>query len=214
MESAAQRLVIGVDFDNTIARYDELMYGIALERGLIDAGVARNKKSIRDAIRALPDGELHWRGLQVAAYGPRMHEARVMDGVREFFDGCRSRAVPLYIVSHKTEYANFGKAEVNLRLAALQWLEREGFLDAHASGLREGEVFFEATRAEKIDRIRTLGITHFIDDLEETFCESTFPPGVVKLLLTTDGRPTDLDGVRSFATWAEIHAYLLGGTAS
>lgn len=214
MGSAAQRLVIGVDFDNTIASYDELMYGLALARGLIDAGTAKNKKSIRDTIRALPDGELHWRSLQVAAYGPHMHEARVMDGVREFFDGCRRRGLSLYIVSHKTEYANFGKAEVNLRTAALQWLERQGFLDARGSGLREDEIFFEATRAEKIERIRSLGITHFIDDLEETFRESAFPPDVIKLLLATNGRPAHLDGVVSFTTWSEIHAYLLGGAIS
>jgi len=206
--------MIGVDFDNTIAGYDELMHSIALGRGLIHAGVEKNKKIIRDTIRALPDGELHWRSVQVTAYGPQMHEARVIRGVREFFDGCRSRGVPVYIVSHKTEYANFGTADVNLRTAALQWLERQGFI--HQDDLRPDQprIFFESTRADKINRIRTLGLTHFIDDLEETFCESAFPVEVTKVLLATDGRPTNLPGVISFATWAEIHACLLGSAVS
>jgi hypothetical protein len=167
--------VIGIDFDNTIACYDELMHAIALSRGLIDAAVPVNKKVIRDTIRRLPDGESHWRGVQVTAYGPRMQEARPADGVADFFAECLRRRVPVYIVSHKTEFANFGEPGVNLRVAASAWLDRHGF---------RVPVFFESTRAEKADRIRTLGVTHFVDDLEETFREPGFPKGVRQLLLT------------------------------
>jgi len=212
MNISANSWVIGVDFDNTIASYDELMHTIALERGLITAGVARNKKFIRDAIRALPDGEMHWRSLQVTAYGPRMHEAQLIEGVKEFFVECQRRNIPVYIVSHKTEYANFGEADVNLRVVAMAWLERHGFFAPGELGLNRTNVFFESTRAEKIERIKALRATHFIDDLEETFLESTFPHDVQKILLAAYGRTGDVTGVVPVATWRQIYECLLDST--
>ena len=40
-------LVCGIDFDNTIVTYDELLTTIARERGLIDAAHTQTKRSIR-----------------------------------------------------------------------------------------------------------------------------------------------------------------------
>lgn len=204
--------VIGVDFDNTIACYDDLMHAIALERGLIRPDIAKNKKLIRDTIRGLPDGELHWRSLQVTAYGPQMQEARLIEGVREFFAECRRRGIPIYIVSHKTEYANFGDANVNLREAAMAWLDRHGFFLPDKLGLNRNHVFFESTRAEKIERIKTLRATHFIDDLEETFRESAFPQDVQKMLLTASDEIGDATGDISFSNWEKIYAHLFRNT--
>ncbi|HUE76019.1 MAG TPA: hypothetical protein VMP10_04250 [Chloroflexota bacterium] len=196
--------VIGVDFDNTIADYDDLMYNIGVERGLVQPGFIRSKRLIRDAIRALPDGETHWRGLQVTAYGLRMHEARLIEGVRDFFLQCRRRRIPVYIVSHKTEYANFGDALVNLRDAASAWLDKHGFFDESEIGLRREHVFFETTRLDKIARIRQLGITHFIDDLEETFGEESFPSEVDKILFAPHRQLTRLRDAVSLTTWGQI----------
>ena len=214
MNAPANGWIIGVDFDNTIAGYNDLMHTVALERSLISADVARNKKLIRDAIRALPDGEAHWRDLQVTVYGPRMHEARLIEGVREFFADCRRRRITVYIISHKTEYANFGEANVNLRTVAMTWLEQHGFFHEEALGLSRASVFFESTRAEKIDRIKALRATHFIDDLEETFRESAFPRDVQKILLAAHGQPSDIAGTVSFATWGQIHEHLLGSAVT
>lgn len=213
MNAATSDWVIGVDFDNTIAGYDDLMFAIATERGLVAGGIAKNKRLIRDAIRALPDGESHWRGLQVTAYGPRMHEAQLIEGVREFFAACRLRQIPVRIVSHKTEYANFGEADVNLRAVAMEWLDQQGFFGA-GLGLRHDDVFFEATRAEKIERIKMLGATHFVDDLAETFLEPAFPHDVVKILLTAQPRLGDIGGAAGFSTWGQIHEHLLGSAVA
>ena len=206
--------IIGVDFDNTIAGYDELMHSIALERGLINADVAKNKRLIRDVIRARPEGEAHWRALQVTAYGPRMHEARLVDGAREFFADCRRRCIPVYIVSHKTEYANFGEANVNLRTVAIAWLEKQGFFHEEGLGLGKTGVFFESTRAEKINRIKALRATHYIDDLEETFRENAFPRDVEKVLLADYGEPSKMAGASSFPTWGRIREHLFGNAVT
>jgi len=74
-------LVIGVDFDNTIVSYDDLLFEAALKRGLIRQDVSRSKRAIRDSIRRLPEGESKWQQLQALIYGPRMEEAKLIDGI-------------------------------------------------------------------------------------------------------------------------------------
>jgi len=202
-------VIIGIDFDNTIASYDEPMHRLAVERGLISSGLPKNKKLIRDTIRALEDGESKWRALQVFSYGIGMPDARPMEGVKEFMEACKERGIRVLIVSHKTEYANFGDPAVNLREAALQWLGAQGFMDSARFGVGRDRIFFEGTREEKIARIRTLGVTHFVDDLEETFLEASFPAGVAKILISPQ-----LAGQgcwQAFPTWPDIQQHLLGG---
>ena len=201
-------MIVGVDFDNTIASYDALMHRLATEWGLIAAGLDRNKKRIRDAIRSLPDGEAKWRRLQTHCYGTGIDEAAAMEGVERFFASCKLRGIALWIVSHKTQYTNFGEP-VDLRGAAIGWLERKGLIGSPEFGIGRGHVLFGETREEKIARIRDLGITHFIDDLEETFLEDGFPSGVARLLYAP-GRPRSVcERWHSFPTWSEIERYLL-----
>ena len=130
-------MIIGIDFDNTIASYNEPMHRLAVERGLILSGLPKNKKLIRDTIRALEDGESKWRALQVFSYGIGMPDARPMEGVKEFMGACKKRGIRVLIVSHKTEYANFGDPTVNLREAALRRVESQGglALDVTAAAL-------------------------------------------------------------------------------
>jgi hypothetical protein len=200
---------VGVDFDNTIAGYDELMHALARERGLIGDAVPRNKKAIRDTVRALPDGETHWRGLQATAYGSRMQDATPIPGARAFFRECKRQGVPVYIVSHKTEFSNLTENGVNLREAASAWLEREGFVGDGDGGIDAGAVFFEGTRAEKIARIAALGVSHFVDDLEETFLEPAFPPAVDRLLLCTSAQRAPA-GVTACAGWMAVYGQVFG----
>lgn len=202
---------IGIDFDNTIASYDDLMHRQALERGLIASSVPRNKKLIRDAIRSLGDGESKWRGLQVFCYGPGMPEAQPTPGVKEFLVECKLRDVPVWIVSHKTREANFGPPGVKLRDAAMQWLEAQGFLAAESCAVETGNIFFEDTRQAKIDRIRQLDLTHFVDDLEETFLEDSFPSGVRQLLLAAQPASNGAGKWQWHASWPDIQRELFGG---
>lgn len=201
-------MIIGVDFDNTIAGYDELMYSIALQWGLVDARMDRNKKRIRDAIRIQSNGEALWQRLQIAAYGNRINEAVLIEGVMEFFLICRERSIPIWIISHKVNSPNLGEPGIDLREAAIGWLDKQGFFAKDETGVDRSHVYFEATRADKIARIRNLNVTHFIDDLEETFTDPTFPPQVEKILYSSH-RPVDGRDIKSFTSWNEIQRYLL-----
>jgi hypothetical protein len=53
---ASTGMLIGIDFDNTLVTYDELLREAALARALIDTDFAGTKQEIRDRNRVLPDG--------------------------------------------------------------------------------------------------------------------------------------------------------------
>jgi hypothetical protein len=206
----AQR-IIGIDFDNTIVCYNATFYQVALERQLIrpiDSEPFAGKKRIRDMIRQLPDGENRWQELQSLVYGTRMREAVLIEGIREFVLMGRAQACQLYIISHKTEFANVGNPPPSLHQAAFAWMEHHHFFEETGLGFSRSDVFFGSTRAEKLDHIRRLGCTHFIDDLEEVFLEPGFPAAVQRILYAPQGTEAALPEIKVINTWRKITEYL------
>ena len=203
-------MILGVDFDNTIVCYDRLFHRIAVERGLIPPHVPARKKEVRDFLRSQGQ-EREWTELQGYLYGARMAEAEPFPGVLEFFARAVRAGLPLYIISHKTPIAAAGPA-YDLQQPAREWLAAQGFFDPARVGLSPDHVRFGATRQDKIRFIRETGCTHFIDDLEETFLEATFPPGVVKILFGRRELPPGLPPVKLAENWSQISAYVFNGS--
>jgi len=145
--------------------------------------------------------------LQGYIYGPGMSAARPFPGVIDFFARAVQRRLPLHIISHKTRTAVVGPA-YDLQQTAREWLAAQGFFDAQRVGLPPDRVHFGTTRPEKIRLIRETGCTHFIDDLEETFLEPTFPERVVRILFGRPEAPGSLPGVKAIADWAQISDYV------
>ena len=208
---------IGVDFDNTIAGYDRVFTTLALEAGLLEEAPAGGKRGVRDVLRRRPGGDEAWQKLQAQAYGARMAEAELIPGVAGFFAACRARQVPVHIVSHKTRYARYDMGGVDLRRAALEWMEVKGFFAADGFGLQPGQVFFEPSRGTKLSRIAALGVSHFVDDLEEIFNEGSFPADVEAILYLPEApeAPETKAAPRSsryisFADWGAITEHCLG----
>jgi hypothetical protein len=199
---------VGIDFDNTIVSYDEVMCRAALDRGLIGDGADQTKRALRDRIRQLPDGEVEWQKLQALVYGPRMREARLIEGAEEFIRRCRDAGVAVVIVSHKTEYASYDETCTNLRMAALEWMGMHGFFEANGLDLSRSAVYFESTRKDKIARITSLGCSHFIDDLEEVFLEPSFPPDVQKILYAPDAGPVSTRCATVMPSWRALGDYI------
>lgn len=199
--------IIGIDFDNTIVSYDDLIHRVAVERGLVGSRVKKNKKKIRDAIRQLPGGEIEWQKVQAVVYGPRMAEAFPAQGAVEFLQTCEQRNVQVWIVSHKTEFANYDDSGTSLRAAALSWLQQQRATNGDVAGLSTASVFFESTRREKLHRILKLGCTHFIDDLEETFLEASFPAQVEQILYAPHGAESVGPKVAFAGDWRQIADY-------
>ena len=200
--------MLGVDFDNTIVRYDDVMYREARSRGVIEPCTAPSKRAIRDQIRRLPDGELAWQQLQAIVYGSKIHEASVAPGAEAFFQACREREIRAVIVSHKTHYARVDETRTNLRVAALAWMRQHRVFDRDGFGLSSADVYFASSRQEKLAWISRLGCTAFIDDLEETFAEPDFPSDVEKILYAPHGPVSMLPSVKTVASWQELHDVL------
>ena len=195
-------MIIGLDFDNTLVSYDRLLAGLAQERGLIGPGLFLGKRRIRDAVRARPGGEMDWRRLQAAAYGPLMGRSELTAGAAGFLARCREEKVKVYIISHKSEYAAADETKTSLRQAAWKWMAAQDFFGQ--LGLAEEAVFFEETRAEKISRIASLGLSVFIDDLVETFLEPAWPGEVRRILYSPQGAPAAEAGLTVCSSWEEI----------
>jgi hypothetical protein len=202
-----ERTIIGIDLDNTLVCYDELFHFAAHQEGLIELSAPQSKERIRDAIRLLPEGENKWTRLQAIVYGPRMSGATAFEGSEEFLRHCAERGTKTLIISHKTRFAILDGKQVDLRHSALDWMKAKKFFDSDDCGLSSAEVFFESTRAEKIERIRALGCTHFIDDLAEVFAEPDFPDDVTKLLFAPHGANRWRSEIEVFKSWREIDEF-------
>jgi hypothetical protein len=203
-------ITIGIDFDNTIVSYDDLMYRAAVDHGLIGDGaeaVAKTKRAVRDRVRMLPGGEIAWQELQALVYGPLMSQARATDGAEDFIRWCREAGFAVRIVSHKTEYANYDRTRTNLRTAALDWMAARRFFDRDGLNLGTDDVFFESTRAGKIARIAAIGCSHFIDDLEEVFLEPAFPPSVHRILYAPGPSIVSTASARVMRSWEDVREY-------
>ena len=83
--------------------------------------------------------------------------------------------------------------------------------DSGGLGLDPKDVFMEGTRWQKLARIKGLGCTHFIDDLEELFGEPEYPAGVQGILYDPDSTGPTLPGVKLACSWSQIADYVFRG---
>jgi len=194
-------LIIGVDFDNTIACYDRLFHRIAVERSLILPELPQAKNAVRDCLREAGKEDV-WTEMQGEVYGSRMAEAELFSGVKEFFTCCKAESVPLYIVSHKTRFPFAGEPH-DLHASARAWLVEREFIGDGDVGIPEENVFFELTKADKLERIAACRCSHFIDDLPEFLRERGFPSNVVRVLFDPNNRYAHVPLLR-VCSWSEL----------
>jgi hypothetical protein len=200
-------MLIGIDLDNTLVTYDQVFRDVALARGLIDPAFVGTKQAIRDHIRLLSDGELAWRQLQGYVYGKGIAGAQMFEGVDGFLRRARAEGLPVVVVSHKTEYGHYDPDRVNLRESARAWMRANGFFASDGYGILAENVFFEASRAEKLGRIARLGCTHFIDDLEEVLEDPDFPAGISRILFSQN-KPVRAAPYTICTSWQQIEEHV------
>ena len=201
---------IGLDFDNTIAGYDSVFLHAARTQGFLGAEFCGGKREIRDAIRSLPGGEMKWQKLQGQVYGRLMENAELIEGVAEFLTACKKRRLPVVVVSHKTKFGHYDPDRINLRDAAKNWMKNNGFFSQTGFAIPVENVYFENDRGDKIARIREVGCSHFVDDLEEVFLDPSFPEDIVTILFAGTSEPAPDGPFQACRTWCEISNAILG----
>ena len=199
-------MILGIDFDNTIIRYDELFHRIAVEQGLIPETVLKEKNAVRDYLRRM-NQEDKWTRLQGEVYGKRILEAVPYDGMKEALSELSKLGIPVYIVSHKTRMPYIGEP-CDLHQAAIGWLKMEGFCSTSGLNCSEEKFIFEESKTAKVQRIIELGCTHYIDDLPEIL--EMLPETVEKILFapTGDARKNGYGAWHMMHSWCELPAIL------
>lgn len=191
-------LRVGIDFDNTIVCYDDLLGDLALARGLTPSRF-HSKGEVRDYLRKIAREDA-WTELQGEAYGAALKDASAFPGALEFIKRCALEKVPVTIISHKTLKPFLGPA-YDLHKAARDWLK------AHDD---PAPAYFELTKQAKLSRIAQTRCTHFIDDLPEFLLEPGFPPNVERILFDPSGLHADAAPLRKAGSWKEIESWILG----
>jgi len=199
-------MILGVDFDNTIIRYDELFHRIAVEQGLIPEAVPKEKNAVRDYLRKI-NQEDKWTRLQGEVYGKRILEAVPYRDMKNTLMGLSEMGVSIYVVSHKTRTPYIGEP-YDLHLAAIGWLKMEGFCDTSGVNCSEKKIFFEESKTAKIQRIVELGCTHYVDDLPEIL--EMLPESIEKILFapTSVSKKAGDDAWHTMYDWSELPGIL------
>lgn len=197
---------IGVDFDNTLVRYDELFARVCRERGLIADDVPPNKTAIRDYLREV-GREDDWTEVQGIVYGPRITEAAAFEGALEFLRKAGEEGREVFIISHKTRHPYRGEKH-DLHEAALTWLRSNGVFNDEGGGVEPSRALFHERKEEKLARIAEVGCEWFIDDLPEILGHELFPETARRILF--DPRNAHCDDERWFRAthWADIRELL------
>ena len=202
-------MLIGLDFDNTIANYDSVFKEISFQYDLLEDGWQGTKKELKQIILSLPKGEETWMKIQGKVYGEFMHKAELMPGVANFLFHCKIKEIPICVISHKTEYGHFDDKKISLRNEAMKWMGEKNLFNKSYFSLTKDKVFFSSTRKEKVEKILTIGCSHFIDDLIEVFEEPHFPKDTKKILLDASCKNSNKQ-LSVFDNWTDINNALLG----
>ena len=195
---------IGIDFDNTIVSYDALFHKVAIEKELVPSDLPKTKLAVRDYL-VKNDSEPVWTELQGFVYGTKMGDAKAYPFAFEFMKFARDKGISLAIISHKTKHPFLGP-KYDLHKAARGWVANK-LMDGATNLIEPDDVFFEATKKEKIARIAHIGCDYFIDDLPEILSMPGFPKNLKRILFDPEGIHITNQIYTKLASWQEVKTF-------
>ena len=189
---------IGIDFDNTIVKYDKIFIETAIKNKFISPNWSGNKEKLKENFK---DKKKDWMKLQGLVYGPLMRRAVCFPGIKNFLLKARFCNHRIFIISHKTVYGHYDKTKTNLRKQAFAWLEENNFFNKNLYNLSKENVFFCTTRGEKIKKINELDLDFMIDDLNDIF-KSNISPKIKTILFNSSLYKNNAD--YNLESWDQI----------
>ena len=199
-------MIIGIDFDNTIACHEQSFRKIASQEGLSIPKGEKTKQVVKDFFLGKKNGNLEWTQTQGKVYGAGLSSAELFEGFPAFLKEAVALGHKLVLISHRTLFPAWGE-EINLHQAALQWLSEKGVLAPDS--LSSENCFFEISLEKKIERIERENCSIFIDDLAQILEHSRFPGRTQKVLF---GKKHST--LPSVMHWDEARKLLKNGHAS
>ena len=203
-------LRIGLDFDNTIANYDQAFPEVARILGYEtnNLNATLNKRDLKLKLLKQPDGDTAWQKVQGLVYGKFIDLASLYHGVYEFVLRALASGHKIFIVSHKTELGHFDESRTPLRQAATAWLINQKLVGDSDSKIKLQNIYYAETRDEKINKIVELQLDVFIDDLDEVLSDRSFPKSTRKILFGSV--ETTSEEILAIQSWREVGDELFG----
>ena len=153
-------LKIGVDLDNTVVVYNELILDICYEEGIKIPPDLFTKEAISDFLKATGRNK-EWTDIQALIYGPEMCRAKLAPGFSEFSALVFKTNSKLTLISNRSYYAAHDTEEkYNLHSCAKNWIEKNLPCTFES-------VNFENSTGNKIRLASASNLDYFIDDLDE-----------------------------------------------
>jgi hypothetical protein len=167
--------------DNTLIDYSNAVQEYCLNEGLNEC---KTLDSLRTLLRRSDTSGRLWQLAQGWLYTDGLSYARAGQGAVELCEFLKNSDMELMIVSHKTTHTPDFCGQKPLREIATKWINSSELADYF---LGNEQIYYEATRASKVERIQKLEFNYFVDDLIEVFQEPAYPKAVTSFLLSETG---------------------------
>ncbi len=191
---------IGIDLDNTLINYDVSAVIYAKQLGMYDI---ENLSDLRIHLRKIED--LEWQRAQAWIYTDGLEFAHLARGWKDFLNFLTKTSTSLFIVSHKTKFSQIDSKGPNFHECAQRWLKTnlgiKGLAQVHST-------FFEPSRIAKLNRINSLNLSAFVDDLPEVLKDPSFPRGVKPILFDPHGRYNATRSMPSVDSLSQVEFYV------
>ncbi|RJE75756.1 hypothetical protein BGP78_15505 [Pseudoalteromonas sp. MSK9-3] len=193
-------MIIGIDFDNTIADYTGVFHEVARKLGWIPPHIGQSKTQVKEFF-ITQNQEPKWTELQGIVYGSHITLAPAYQHCLDVLKQLKQQGHKLIIISHKTKYPIIGEP-TDLHQAATHWLKEKGFTECGTAPINVNDIYFNETKSEKVEQIKLNKCDVFIDDLEEILAHDQFPKQCKKILFSDQGSSL----YDCIDTWADFNS--------
>jgi len=166
-------MIIGIDFDNTIANYTGVFHSVGVKLGWLPKEVGQTKEDVK-AYFINAGNEPKWTELQGIVYGKEIYRARPYEGCLDALRQLKTKGHELVLISHKTRHPIVGE-KVNFHEAATNWLKCNKFIHSEDAPFSHNALFYNEQLDLKVSKIAELNCDLFIDDLKKVLDHSAFP---------------------------------------
>ena len=191
----------GFDLDNTIVDYSDSVERYCLDNSL---KMCKTILELRKLLQEADDSGNLWQIAQGWLYTDGLSYAKPAEGAIELCEYLRTNNFELFIVSHKTTHTPVFCGNKPLRSVATNWISSGGLSNYFPS---TENIYYEASRELKINRIKSLDLGYFIDDLVQIFQDHNYPQEIVSFLLSPT--PSHLPWVHNVTSFVSVPKILI-----